>query len=325
MKKFLLSLCLTMLSVVGVWAQGTVSMRPTPSGTILLDLNDDKEDGVKFVLSSPLFDTQLGNAQVSVLFDGEATSEYVGSSYSYTWGGADPAVLKILPKKVTTAPVKVQIKVKDPTYGSTIEDLSEEFYVAVDDNTLVKSFEVSNQNVQQGKANTIPVLFEPYTAEFQTPTVSANDANVSVAYATNGGKTDYSKLVVTVPNDATLGSTADITLTPKDGSPAEAQTFTVTVVKKELPVNEVMPSSAIHVGQLCENMLGIDDSYGLTKDVDYTVSRVATGTNANGEALVSFDINGDIHGLHAGTATLTFTYTPTETAAASEYQLGAAV
>ncbi len=315
MKKFLLSLCVTMLAFVGAWAQGEVQLTPAPAGTVVMDLNDPAKE---FSVRSTMVDAIPYNVTTTVVYaDTDAPASDI---LEWAWNGNK--TFKITPKALTPSVATLKIKVVGPGYAPwwTTTQYSDPFQLVIDDKTLVKSFTVSDQNVQVGKDNTISVLVSPSTAVFQTPTVADNDANVSVAYANEGGKTNYSKLIVTVPNDATLGSTAKITLTPKEGSPAEAQTFTVTVVKQELPVNEAMPKSTIHVGELCDNMLGIDDSYGLTKDVDYTVSYTAVGTNANGEALVEFDTNGDIHGVHAGVATLTFTFTPTETAAASEYQ-----
>ncbi|MCQ2245094.1 MAG: leucine-rich repeat protein [Bacteroidaceae bacterium] len=231
----------------------------------------------------------------------------------------DETQLTIKPKAgagVGTATVTVKAvwvkALEHPYVEKGTEEREVSFNVTVDDQTLVKTIDnPGTQDVQQGKTTVIPVAFTPTTAQFQAPTVSGND-KITVAYA-NGG-TDYTNLEVTVADDAEIGSTATVTLTPKAGSyVTDPVTFTVKVTKKELPVTDVKPQDVIHVGELCENMLGINESYGLEKDVDYTVSYVATGTNKNGQPLVSFDSNGDIHGLHVGTAHITVTFAPIET------------
>lgn len=107
MKKFLLTLIVTMLTCIGAWADGEVTLSPNPGGTIELNLTDDASGRV-YDFTSPLMSDKY-NVSVSFLYDGEASSDYVSVERMSNWNYEK---LKFTPKAVTTDAVKVTVTVK---------------------------------------------------------------------------------------------------------------------------------------------------------------------------------------------------------------------
>lgn len=121
MKKYLLTLIVTMLTAIGAWAaDGVVEISPTPTGTIELGLADQ---GKTFAISCSLIDEYAGNTQRSVVYlndageeidDPELISSELGVHYAtegntFTW--------KIAPNtQGKTGTVRLKVIVKTPGY-----------------------------------------------------------------------------------------------------------------------------------------------------------------------------------------------------------------
>ena len=224
----------------------------------------------------------------------------------------DNTKLTVKPKAgagLGTATVTVKVTWYEYTTPENKDDAEASFQVTVDDKTLVKSFTVPvDQEIQKDKKTLFPILFTPFDAEFQTPEISTT-GNISVAYAVKDKEhesdpniPDYNILIVDATN-AALGETATITIKPKTGSPAEAQSFTVTVGKPELPVTDVKPQTTYTVGDLVNT--GLEIPADVVPAEQYTVEYTSSNTG-----VITVDNFGGIDAKHVGTAKITVRFTP---------------
>ena len=271
MKKYLLTLCLTMLAVVTSWAQTNgwgidISQAPVyvEFHQRQYDTNQAKPWIRNFTITTPASHGTIA-VEAVVANTGYATAEVAPKA-----GGAENEyTVTFSPVAIGITSAYIQIK-ENGTVVSKTEATPIE--VNVYDMDLARS--ITNpgaQNVQKGKTLELPINITPASA---TLAATSSNAKVSASY-------DKTTNILTIDaTDASVntGDKTTITLTPADGSKDRSGntvnpvSFEVTVVKPEFPITYSSLSRDFHVGETWTSPL--EAPVGSTYTVSYTRKQV---------------------------------------------------
>lgn len=283
MKKFLLSLCVTMLSVVGVWAQDEPTAKFNFGGQDVTSLELDvtaKDVPIKF--------EKAGNWSASPSISSSNAAICQTTNY-VDWQNQ----FYLSPQSAGDADIIV--KEEGWVNGTFISNEVAVLKVHVFDKTLATSLSVpSTATVAKGFTTTLDVTFAPETAEGFQVSCAPTDGGVS-AYLS----ADSKKLTI----QATASPASEnytVTVTPKAGSSAEAATVNVTVVD---PVSiesiELSPNPKdILVGEKVTLVPTFTPEDPASKHLTWSSSETSIAT---------VDENGVVTGVARGTVTITAT------------------
>lgn len=242
MKKYLLTLCMTMLSFVTSWAQGSgsdykldISLEP-----IYVEVNDAQGT------SSREFTVTAPTSSFTVEAKLEGTNSGLVTA-AITLGADNKYTVKLTPtaeKKIGIASVEIIVK-----EGGVEKANSGGIEVNVYDMTKARFLaNPGNKNIVKGQTLQIPINVLPATSTLTVDGPTSGPITYSFDATT-------ATLSVTAAADATEGSVATFTIKPKEGSTDREGndvpdvSFTVTVQKPELPVEGVVYYDVLKVGQ----------------------------------------------------------------------------
>lgn len=290
MKKFLLTLIVTMLAFVGTWAQENAPSLTLSPTSVDIDVTDKGGVFIVYELKNP---PTSSYGSKYVFSDGSQSENSVAKAEWSNWDGTKNGnFVKITPKAAGSTSFKYVIY--DYSTGNAYAE-SNEVTVNVVDKTLATSLSVaSTATVAKGYSTELDVTFAPATANGFTVAVEGND-KVQASLSS-----DFKKLTITAASDAEVNSTATVTVTPKTGSTASAATVTVTVVD---PVSiesiALAPNTSdILIGKTITLVPTFTPANPATKKLTWTSSD---------ESKATVDANGVVTGVARGTATITAT------------------
>lgn len=271
MKKYLLTLCLTIISFVATWAQTNgwgIDISQAPIYVELhqrqYDTNQAKPWIRNFTITTPASHGTIA-VEAVVANTGYATAAVVQKA-----GGAENEyTVTFSPVAIGITSAYIQIKEGETVVSSTEATKME---VNVYDMDLARS--ITNpgaQNVQKGKTLELPINITPASA---TLAATSSNAKISASY-------DKTTNILTIDaTDASVntGDKTTITLTPADGSKDRSGntvnpvSFEVTVVKPEFPITYSSLSRDFRVGETWTSPLEVPA--GSTYTVSYTIKQV---------------------------------------------------
>lgn len=269
MKKYLLTLCMTMLGFVASWAQTNGWGIDISQAPIYVELQQRQYDSSQpkpwirnFTITTP---ASHGTVTVEAVV---ANTSYATAVVAPKEGGAENEYT------VTFSPVAIgitsaYIQIKE---GETVVSKTEATPMEVNVYNMDLARSIVNpgaQNVQKGKTLELPINITPASA---TLDATSSNAKISASY-------DKTTNILTI--DATDASVnkddkTTITLTPADGSKdrsgnaVEAVQFEVTVVLPEFPITYSNLSREFRVGETWTSPLEVPA--GSTYTVSYSVS-----------------------------------------------------
>lgn len=315
MKRFFLSLCMTIMTFVTALAQGNgsdgykVNISPEPFYVECqqrqIDPSQPKPWVREFTVTAPAgkaygtdytlearLDTK-GNDLVTVSITKQETLVITLSPKSQSLlgiGSVDIVVKENGQEKTSSGGIEVNVYNKD--YARYLEA-------------------PANKTIAKGQSLNIPVVVTPSTAVITPSTASPN---VGLSY-------DNGVLTVTAPSNANEGDKYSITLSPdpnstdRAGNTVQPVTFDVTVMKPELPVEGVVYYNVVMVGQEYPCPLHISDP---ALEGKYTVS-FGTDPVPGYEGVITVDDNGLLIAQKVGKAKARATFTP-NTAIKDQYR-----
>ncbi len=271
MKKYLLTLCLTMLAAVSSWAQTgwgiDISQAP-----IYVEVNEKQYDPEQpkpwvrnFKITTPATHGTI-TVEAVVANTGCATAVVTPKE-----GGAENEyTVTFSPVAIGITSAYIQIKEAETVVSKTDATPME---VNVYDMDLARSIvNPGAQNVQKGKTLELPINITPASA---TLAVNSSNANITASYNKN------TNILTIDATDASVNKDdkTTITLTPADGSKdrsgntVEAVQFEVTVVLPEFPITYSSLSRDFRVGEKWTSTLEVPA--GSTYEVNYSIKKIA--------------------------------------------------
>lgn len=307
MKKYLLTLCLTMLAVVSSWAQTgdwgiEVSQAPVyveAEGTGTRDFTITTPDNPGgFTIEVVEYVSQGGSAKNFATASTPALKSGTTNEYTVTFSPGSAGI--------GISQFYIAIKQNGTEVTST---KATPFEVNVYDKDLARSIVDPSTdgvlNIDKGATLNIPIV-TPSTATL-TITTNTTSSNISITRDNITGN------LVIDATGANVDDQVEVTLTPaggskdRDGNAVSAVTFTVKVVKPEIPVNNYTMMSELPVGMTYP--CPITPSTG-TLGTDYTASYKVEKVVNNVDVISLNETTGELKTLKVGLARATATFEP---------------
>ena len=328
MKKYLLTLCLTMLGFVASWAQTDRWSIEVSTAPVYVEVNGNSSSAHirEFSITTPIGATGYTVEAVEVVAEGKEAGQFANASepvYDSETGKYKVTFSSVSATSVGITQFYIQVKNSSGTIVTTTA--ATPFEVNVYDKTKARFLigpEEYNSVVPIGQTTNVPFTLAPATAASGC-SISISDTNEHISIGTiqvSDVQNNIVVLPVTVEASAEIGHFVRLTVTPpagsldRNGNPVQPIEFQVTVGLPELPVKYTTTTREFRVGKVFPSPLSIDTEKDATIGSNYTEEYEVIPVPGYENNVVSIDETTTPQTLtnnHAGLAQVRGTFTPT--------------